>query len=277
MPAGCGQVLSGVMSTEMLVLPVTSNAPGRKPITTWPSSVNAELASLAPAMTLMSTWPELGGLLAPTCGGGQVQLYGANNPPSSGHVDIKVIDGASDANSAFTDDGQVVIGFLPGAFDVTGKTSISIDITPLATCPKPAGIRFDTNVYQISATAPLVKDANLVLRYSNLTAVPSDVYFAKDPAGPWSKLVVAQQSQPYTLDTTTKDFGYFGAGEPLGSAPPGPTVVSGSQLLPIVVGVLVAIVVLAGLPVALLRRRRAADGESPDEDEEDLDGDEDEV
>ena len=43
---------------------------------------------------------------------------GANSPPSSGHLVIKVINGKSDPNSAFTDDGQIVIGFLPGAFDV---------------------------------------------------------------------------------------------------------------------------------------------------------------
>ncbi|MFI5282107.1 MAG: hypothetical protein ACHQ0J_03150 [Candidatus Dormibacterales bacterium] len=241
------------------------------------------VVALAAAVYLVAAWMVAPGFydgFAPpapynwTCPPPQI---GANNPPSSGHVDIKVIAGASDADSAFTDDGQIVVGFLPGAFDVTGKTGISVDITPLKTCPQPAGIRFDTNVYQITATAPLVKDSNLVMRYSNLTAVPSDIYFATDPAGPWSKLVVAQQSQPYTLDTTTRQFGYFGAGEPLSSASPGPTVVGGSQLLPIVVGVLVAIVVLAGLPVALLRRRRAAEGGSTDEDEEELDGDEDEV
>ncbi|HEV3093034.1 MAG TPA: hypothetical protein VGY30_00815, partial [Solirubrobacteraceae bacterium] len=38
---------------------------------------------------------------------------GANIKPSSGHLVIKVINGKSDANSAFTDDGQIVIGFLP--------------------------------------------------------------------------------------------------------------------------------------------------------------------
>ena len=46
---------------------------------------------------------------------------GANSQPTSGHLVIKVINGVSDANSAFTDDGQLVIGFLPGAFDVTAR------------------------------------------------------------------------------------------------------------------------------------------------------------
>ena len=58
---------------------------------------------------------------------------GANLPPTSGHLVIKVIGGVSDANSAFTDDGQVVIGFLPGSFKVNpGQTTITVDITPVS-------------------------------------------------------------------------------------------------------------------------------------------------
>ena len=111
---------------------------------------------------------------------------GANVKPSSGHVDIKVINGASDADSAFTDDGQIVIGFLPGAFDVTGKTSISVAIVPLPTCPQPSGIQLVTNVYQITATSQLVnqKDANLVLLFSALEAAPIDF---QGPAGSVAK------------------------------------------------------------------------------------------
>ena len=74
MPDGLGQVLSGVIVTSMDDLPSITNAPGRKPITSWPSSVNAELASLSPPSTLTVRWPALGLLLAPACGGGQVQL-----------------------------------------------------------------------------------------------------------------------------------------------------------------------------------------------------------
>jgi hypothetical protein len=192
---------------------------------------------------------------------------GANLKPSSGHLDIKVIGGVSDANSAFTNDGQVVIGFLPGAFDATGKTTISVDITPLATCPQPAGIRFVTNVYQITATAPLVKPANLVLRYSNLEPAPTDVYFATDPAGAWKSIGAAQQSQPFTLDTSTKSFGYFAAWYASASPPPGAVTVGGGQVLPIVVAVLIGLVVLAGVPLAMLRRRQSR-GEVEEEEDE---------
>jgi hypothetical protein len=183
---------------------------------------------------------------------------GANTKPSAGHLDIKVIGGVSDANSAFTNDGQVVIGFLPGAFDATGKTTISVDITPLPTCPQPPGIRFVTNVYEITASAPLAKSANLVLRYSNLEPAPTDVYFASDPGGPWKSIGAAQQAQPFTIVTSTKLFGYFAAGYASASPPPGAVSVGGgNQTLPIIVAVLIVLVVLAGIPLAILRRRQS--------------------
>jgi hypothetical protein len=184
---------------------------------------------------------------------------GANQKPASGHVDIKVIDGVSDANSAYTLDGQAVIGFLPGAFDATGKTVISVDITPLSTCPQPAGIKFVTNVYNITANAPLVKPSSLVLRYSNLMPDPSDVYSASSPDGPWTPRQRSQQAPPWTAEIRTTSLGYFAAGYKPASPAPGTVRIGGSQLLPIVVAGLVVLVVVAGVPLAVLRRRRGSD------------------
>jgi hypothetical protein len=187
---------------------------------------------------------------------------GANIKPSSGHLDIKVIDGVSDANSAFTDDGQLVIGFLPGAFIPDGKTTISVDIKPAATCPQPKGIKFVTNVYQITASAQLSNDpekrANLVLVYSNLEPDPSDVYQAQSLDGPWVKRPRSQQGQPFTIETTTNSFGYFAAGYASTAPASGAVKVGGGQTLPIIVAVLIVVVVLAGLPLAIVRRRRGA-------------------
>ena len=190
---------------------------------------------------------------------------GANTKPSSAHLDIKIINGVSDANSAFTDDGQIVIGFLPGAFDVTGKTGISVDITPLDTCPKPPGIEFVTNVYRVTADAPLVKESGLTVRYSNLLPDPAAVYQASDPNGPWTSLGRSDQAQPYTVNTRIKTLGYFAAGYPSTSPAPDSLRVGGGQTLPIVVAVLIVVVVLASLPLAIVRRRR---GSATAEDEE---------
>jgi hypothetical protein len=184
---------------------------------------------------------------------------GSNNKPSSGHLDVKVIGGVSDANSAYTDDGQIVIGFLPGAFVADGKTTISVDIKPLNSCPHPAGLQFVTNVYQVTASAALSPDkpANVDIRYSNLEPDPTTIYQASDPNGPWMALPRTQQGQPFTIVTSTTTFGYFAAGYPSASPPSG-SVTVGGQLLPIVVAVLIVIVILAGLPLAVARRRRSS-------------------
>lgn len=194
---------------------------------------------------------------------------GDKTKPGSGHLDIKVVNGVSDANSVLTNDvfssglgpqlePQAVIGFLPGAFAVDGKTTISVDITPLDTCPQPAGIKFVTNVYQIKASAPLIQPANLLLRYSNLEPDPENVYFAEDSNGPWTGIGHTQQAQVYTIVTTTRSFGYFAGGYKSSSGPPGSPRIGGGQLLPIIVAILIIIVVLAGLPLAILRRRRGS-------------------
>jgi hypothetical protein len=192
---------------------------------------------------------------------------GANLKPSSGHADIKVLSGVSDAGSAFTNDGQIVVGFLPGAFDATGKTTISVDITPLPTCPQPLGIRFVTNVYHVVASAPLVKRASVVLVYSNLEPAPTAIYQADDPAGPWKSIGAARDAMPFTITTTTASLGYFTAGYPQTTAASGALRVGGGQVLPIVVAILIALVLLAGIPLAMMRRRRGRAEVEAEEDE----------
>ena len=152
---------------------------------------------------------------------------------------------------------------------VDGKTTIAVDITPLATCPQPSGIRFVTNIYQVTASAPLNPDkpANLVLRYSNLEPDPSDVYLASDPGGPWKSIGRSSQAQPFTVNTSTTSLGYFAAGYPTASPPPNTVTVGGGQVLPIVVAVLIVAVVLGGLPLAVVRRRRSASSEGEADDE----------
>lgn len=190
----------------------------------------------------------------------------SNQAPSSGHLEIKVISGVSDANSAFTDDGQVVIGFLPGAFDVTGKTVITVDVKPVSPCPKPSGITFATNAYLVTADAPLVKKANIVMRYSDIIPAPSTVYQSASPDGPWQSIGALSESQPFTVDTTIDKFGYFAAGYPSNSITHGGPA---SQLLPIAIAVLILGVLVAGIPLAIIRRRRA-EGGIEDADDQDV-------
>lgn len=198
-------------------------------------------------------------------------IAGANQPPASGHLVIKVIGGVSDASSAFTDDGQVVVGFLPGAFDVTGKTQITVDIKPVSPCPNASGLHFVTNTYQVTADAPLASTSDkskwptLVLRFSNLVAGPSSVYRAQSLAGPWTTLGANSQAQAYTINTKTDQLGYFAAGYPAGAVSNtngGASV----QLLPVIIAILIIVVLVGGIPLAVIRRRRA--GSDDDDDDE---------
>ncbi len=197
-------------------------------------------------------------------GFGPPQLYnwtcpppqaGANTKPTAGHGELKVTKGVNEAGTVFTNDAQIVIGFLPGAFDATGKTSISVDITPFDTCPQPSGIKFVTNVYKITANANLIQEANVTMLYSNLEPDPSNMYLATDPAGPWTSIPTSQTAQTFTITGHTSTLGYFAAGYPVTSKPSNSITVGGGQLLPIIVAVLIVVVVLAGLPLAVLRRR----------------------
>lgn len=192
---------------------------------------------------------------------------GANNPPTSGHLTIKVIGGVSDPNSAFTDDGQLVIGFLPGAFDVTGKTQVNVDIKPISPCPNVPGLKFQTNTYLITADAKLIKPANLVMRYSNVVADPSYIYRAQSLDGPWAKLNVQQQAQLWTISTTTDQLGYFAAGFPSNALNTNPS--SNQNILPVIVAALIVAVLLAGIPLTVIRRRQARGQGGVDEDDED--------
>ena len=198
-------------------------------------------------------------------------IAGANLPPTSGHLVIKVIGGVSDANSAFTDDGQVVIGFLPGAFDVTGKTEVTVDIKPVSPCPNPPGLHFSTNAYDITADAPLTKQSDkskwptLVMRYSNLQADPSFVYFAPSADGPWTNIGANSQAQPYTIDVKTDKLGFFAAGYPAGAVSKASS--SSSQILPVTIAVLIVLVLVGGVPLTIIRRRQAR-GEIPGEDDD---------
>jgi hypothetical protein len=191
---------------------------------------------------------------------------GSNQAPNSGHQVIKVVSGISDANSAFTDpDTQVVLGFNFGVFDSTGKTSITVDIKPVSPCPKPAGLTLATNTYLITSDAPLVKKASLVMRFSDLVPAPSTVYYAASADGPWTSIGALSQAQPFTIDTTIDKFGYYAAGYPSGAVSPSGG--GNSQLLPIAIAVLIIAVLLAGIPLAIIRRRGAPDDGEEDDSE----------
>jgi hypothetical protein len=220
------------------------------------------LLALAVAAYTLTAW-----LVAPGFydGIGPVQPYNwvspppafvnSNLPPKSGHLVDRVVGGVSDANSAYTDDGQLVLGFLPGAFDAGSASTVTVDIKPQSQFPPPAPYQFATNVYLVTASAPLVKQMNVTLRYSNGIPQPSDVYLAAAADAQWSPLGAPNlTAQVYVISARSDSLGYFAAGFPA-NAQPGNVTLGGSTL-PIIVAGAIGLVLLAGIPMAMMRRRR---------------------
>jgi hypothetical protein len=124
-----------------------------------------------------------------------------------------------------------------------------------------------TNVYQVTSSTPMVKLSNLRLLYSTLLPAPSSIYIAQ-PGGGWTALPSNPSTGTGCSDIVAQisTTGFFMAGYPSSSTRPnGSPTIAGGQVLPIVVALAILIVVLAGVPLAVVRRRRsAADPEEPD-------------
>ena len=189
----------------------------------------------------------------------------SSRAPGSAHAEIKVVNGVVQPGFVATadDNPQAQLSFVPGAFaaPANGAGVVAIDIKPVKDYPEAKGVTLVTNVYQVTSSTPMVKTSNLRLLYSTVLPAPSSIYAAQ-PGGEWQALPSNASTQSGCSDvvaqvTTT---GLYAAGYPGGSTAkkPGSTTIGGGQALPIIAALAILIVVLAGLPLALVRRRRTA-------------------
>jgi hypothetical protein len=192
-------------------------------------------------------------------------LRATNQPPLSGHATVRAdAQGLTEPGNVYTQDSQASIAFLPGTFAApTAGSSVTVDVTPQTAFPAPSGFRLATNVYCITASTALVagKDPLVTLQYSSQVLAPSDVY-EYAPGGTWQKIGSIGSAAPYYIAARATTLGCFGAGYV-----PGTTSPSGAGTsLPIIAGLAVAVVVLAAVPLLVLRRRGMyEDGEADDE------------
>jgi hypothetical protein len=172
---------------------------------------------------------------------------------------------ASYSGSVFTRDPQpqATISVIPGAFQApAGGGPITVTITPAANHPDFKDLRCVTNAYRISATAPLVKDALVTLRFSDAVPAPSNIYRAPDSGGAWTSVGNIGATAPFYISARTTALGYFAACYPGDAAKTASGVhVGGSQTLPVLVALAILLVVLGGIPLALIRRRASEEGE----------------
>jgi hypothetical protein len=186
------------------------------------------------------------------------QFKSSNQPPLSGHAAVKVgSNGVVDPGTAFTQDGQGSVSFVPGAFVAPADHSaVNININPVAQFPKPTGIRMATNVYCFTSSSPMASHAQVLitLRYSSGVPAPGDVY-GYQGQGPWQKLGSTGSATPYTISVRANWLGCYAGGFPANAESAQGTRLGGGQTLPVLVALIILLVVLAGIPLAVLRRR----------------------
>lgn len=177
-----------------------------------------------------------------------------NQPPEPGHGQVLAApDGLVNGGTVLTGDGQASISFEPGALVVpAGTRAASIDIEPEASSPPLASGRLVTNVYCITSNARIApgKQVLLTLVFSSELPAPSEVY-GYQGHGPWRELGTSRAAIAYRISAQISWLGCF-AGVFTGSRPRQGT----SKTLPVVVAGAMLGVLLAGLPLILLRRRR---------------------
>jgi hypothetical protein len=188
-----------------------------------------------------------------------------NLQPQAGHLTVKVgSNGQTDPGSAFTAENgpQAILSFLPGAFDDPERVPVSVDITPETSYPDLGALQCATNVYLFKTSKPLKLEALVTLRYSDQIPAPGDIWMAPAGGGAWRKLGSTGNSAPFQIAIRSGELGYFAACYPPGSntnqSGGGPTL-GGGQTLPIIAALAVILVVLGGIPLALMRRGDSAE------------------
>ena len=133
--------------------------------------------------------------------------------------------------------------------------STEIQIKPSAP-PPPRDVTLTGNVYCFSGTNELAPGvpARIVLLLPVYQPSPDAMYFAASPdAFAWSSLGGSLDQSTFLFSAQTPSYGCFALGYKTPKPGSGPTI--GGALLPAITAVLIAIVVLAGLPLAARRRR----------------------
>jgi hypothetical protein len=182
------------------------------------------------------------------------QFRASNQAPLNGHATFKVgSSGQVNPGSATTEDGQASFSFTQGTFAApAGGAPVTVDIATQATFPNPGNVHIATNVYCVTSSSTLTpgKEAIVTLQFSPALAAPSDVYRFQ-PGGGWTKIGNAGAAAPYFVAARSNALGCFAAGY----VPNGSRTAATGVSLPVVAALAIGVVVLAGVPLVLLRRR----------------------
>ncbi len=187
-----------------------------------------------------------------------------NQPPLTGVGVVSVgPDGRVPPGSIITADTQAALSFGAGAFVPPRRGgTVRIAITPERRFPDPGPLSLVTNVYCFRASSPVAPGhtVQVGLAYSAYALPPAAIY-GYGPDGHWRRFPVEGGSSPYTVTTSTDRLGCFAAGSPRAAADAATT--SGGLRLPMLVGLLIVLLLLAGAPLLLRRWARGSRGRAP--------------
>lgn len=166
-------------------------------------------------------------------------LAPTNTSPTSGSGDVGAGGGVVATRDQPIAQAAVRVGSGPA----------HIDIQPYAV-PHPQGITLEGNVYCfVSDAAGGPFQVSLLVPPTE--PFPSAVYEAPSRDGPWRSIGGSVDLSTYLVSAQASALGCFAVGYPTPKR--GGPGISGS-LLPLVVAVIIAVVLLAGLPIAVRRR-----------------------
>lgn len=182
-----------------------------------------------------------------------------NQPPLSGHTTIRLgPHGEIPPGTAFTRDGQASMSWGQGDLQpLPGRSVAVFVITPQSRFPSPGKIQLSTNVYCYSSTTSVARGHRVLitLAYAAGIAPPAAIYTYQD-GGPWRRLGSTVGGQPFTISVYSPSLGCFAAAaEPSPASGSGPLGAPG-QDLPVLVAALILLLLLAALPLIVLRGRK---------------------
>lgn len=195
-------------------------------------------------------------------------LASGNVQPTSGAGGLQVSPGGTVSGGVITTRDQpipqatvVIVGGTLVAPASGG--SVAVQLKPFAPSTPTDGIVLQGNVYCVTSNTTFKPKQQGLITLSVPPYGPfaTTMYAAASRGGPWTAIGGKFDLNNYQTTAEIGAFGCFALGYPIPHPGQQPTI--GGSIVPVVTAIAIAIVLLAGLPLALRRRRpQSADSEA---------------
>jgi hypothetical protein len=152
---------------------------------------------------------------------------------------------------------QAQVSIPAGAFNPPAADTVEVNLTPTAAPSRPETAVIVGNLYCVTATTSIAKgqELRLMLRYSSQLPSADTIYRYDDETRTWSRLPTVHDGQAAIVSATITSLGCYAPASGAAVAATSATKASGNSFLPIIAGAAAVLVLLAGLPLYLRKRR----------------------